>query len=130
MGGRGGSGPSKQRMGADFEALHREQSTMGVEQEIQRAYNKLFQQGAGAFGGPSVYLDDLRTELATRGITDRARVDAALEGLARRHIASLLPLEPAETSASALHLSAARQKALREAGVRSGGQEKHKIRIG
>jgi len=133
MGGRGGSGHSivdAQRMRSDADALIQEHGRLGIEQQIQAAYNKLRSQGAGAFGGPSVYLDDLRAELAARGVTDRARVDAALQGLAGRHLAQLLPLEPAETSASGRRLSGERQQRLREAAVRSGGQAKHKIRIG
>jgi hypothetical protein len=115
MGGRGGSSAvSRERMAADFEALRREQSQLGLEQQIQRAYADL------ARGNPRgdlgwVSLTALRDRLGG----DRQRVDSVLRQMADARLISLLPEENQKTLTS-------RDRA---AQLRYGNEENHMFRL-
>lgn len=85
MGGRGGSSAvSRERMAADFEALRREQSQLGVEQQIQQAYQDL---RFGPLGWADI------SALRDRLNIDRAKLDSVLRQLADARIIDLLPEE-------------------------------------
>jgi hypothetical protein len=85
MGGRGGgSAVSRSRMQADFEALRREQSQLGPEQQVQQAFGEL---PKGMLGYAT--LADLRDRLQM----PRGEFDSLIRRMADARVIDLLPEE-------------------------------------
>jgi hypothetical protein len=121
MGGRGGgSAVSRNRMQADFEALRREQSQLGPEQQVQRAINDQLA-AYTAFvpsGGGWVDLADLRERMPgmSREQFDRLVLDM---GIGPNRVLDLTP----EVKQSTL------TPRRRAGGISVGGEVNHLVRI-
>jgi hypothetical protein len=102
------------------------------DQITRDAYDRLITQDRGVFGGPSIYLADLREAMAHMGITSREDQDRIFRDLAIRGEAIFLDLEPAETWASPRAFAnqpggMAKMRRILNAKIRLGGHDEVKI---